>query len=293
MIENYSDMYKETKEHKDKYQPLLDKLLIQSMKELKKQMFPRKHIKLLYNEIDIAPRELNKETMGIFEFDELKHYKYKYHIFVSYYVLNKYLDYDFCKRAFKREIKDVIKHELIHAYVLEEHEYCTSIKGTYFDSSPIFLSILAYLGVPSGHKAMRSFKHTDLFKKIKACNTFNELEDTILVKIIINHERRFKTVETMMDKDRKTIFCNIFKYGYGSTTGIKGSSTLTFTDADSGCLCKANEFEIGPCADIENLESLILKKIKNNSFQYKYHRKVTELTRTDKKDRLHLQTMNI
>lgn len=293
MIENYSDMYREAEEHKDKYQPLLDKLLIQSMKELKKEMFPRKHIKLLYNDIDIAPKEMDEKILGTFEFDELKHYRYRYHIFVSYYVLNKYLDYDFCKRSFKKEIKDVIKHELIHAYVLEEHEYCTSIKGIYFDSSPVFLSILTYLGIPSGHKAMRSFKHTDLFKEIKSCNTFNELENTILFKIIINHGRRFKKVETIMDKDRKTIFYNIFKYGYGSTTGIKGLSTLTFTDVDSGCICKASEFEIGPCADIENLESLVLKKINNNSFKNKYHGKVKELTRADKQDRLHLQTMNI
>lgn len=147
MIENYSDMYKEAEEYKDRYQPLLDKLLIQSIKELKKEMFPRKHIKLLYNDIDIAPQELNKETRGIFQFDEIKRFRYKHHIFVSYLALNKYLYYDFCKRSFKQELKDIVKHEILHAYVLEEYEYCTSLEGTYFDSSPIFLSILAYTGI--------------------------------------------------------------------------------------------------------------------------------------------------
>lgn len=293
MIEHYSDMYKKSAEYKDKYQPLLDKLLIQSMKELKKEMFPRKHVKLLYCDIDIAPRELNKETRGTFEFDELKHYRYKHHIFVSYLALNKYLDYDFCKRSFKQALKDIIKHEILHAYVLEEYEFDTDIKGTFHDSSPIFLSILAYLNIPSGHEAMRSFKHTDLFKKIKSCNTFNELENTILFKIIINHERRFKKVETIINKERKTVFYNVFKYAYGSITGIEGLSTLTFTDVDSGCICKASEFEIGPCADIENLENLILKKINNNSFKNIYHGKSKELTREDKQDRLHLQSMNI
>lgn len=140
---------------------------------------------------------------------------------------------------------------------------------------------------------MRSFKHTDLFNKAVNCKSFYDLERMILYQIVFGHEKKFEKLKQIFDKKGKNIFCNFFKYGYGSTTGIEGVSTLSFTDADSGYLCKANEFEIGPCADIENLENLILKKIKSNSFKKIYRGKVEELTREDKKDKLHLQTMNI
>lgn len=273
-----------------KDQLLLDKLLKQVYKALKKKMFPRKHIKLLRSNVDIAVKEMDSIVMGRYENEPIGNYRYKHHIFINPEIIRDYTEVNWEKRYFKQRIKDTIAHELIHAYVLEEYEGLCDIKNTYFDGSPIFLSILAYLNLPSGHKSWKSFIRTDLYKKIKHCDTFKEVED-ILFRTILKYEKKTRELEQIVYNDKKIICSNFFEFANGCTTGVKGYSTIAFNL--NGFLCKANEFHIGVYTDISKLNDLIKKKIVNNSFEYKFYGKNECNTTEDKRSKLHLQSMNI
>ncbi|OAA91321.1 hypothetical protein [Clostridium coskatii] len=273
-----------------KDQLLLDKLLKQVYKTLKKKMFPRKHIKLLHGDVDIAIKEMDSIVMGCYENEPVGNYRYKHHIFINLEIIKDYTESNWGKRYFKQRIKDTIAHELIHAYVFEEYEGFCDIENTYLDGSPIFLSILAYLNLPSGYKSWKSFIRTDLYKKIKQCNTFEKVEH-MLFRTVLAYEKKFRELERIVDNNKKILVANFFEFANGYTTGVKGYSTVTFND--NGFLCKSNSFQIGAYTDISKLNALIKKKIVNNSFEYKFCGKFECNTTEDKRSKLHLQSMNI
>jgi hypothetical protein len=272
------------------YQNLLEKLLLQVIRELKKKMFPGKRTKLLYGPIDIDLRKMEGSTVGLYENEETKKFIYKHHIFVSENSVNNYIISRSFKKYYKRRIKDIIAHELIHAYVFEKYEGVFDLKNIHLDGSPIFLGVLAYLDLPNGHKSWRSFKHTDLYKRIKKCKSYEEVEN-ILLQTMSDYKKKFRELEHIIDNDKKLIYINGYEFGSGITTGLNGSSTSTFYA--NGYLCKANFFHIGANANIEKLHELTMKKIYNNSFNYKYYGLYECVTIKDKKDKLHLQSMNI
>lgn len=88
---------------KEKYQEILDKLLKQVYKELKKKMFPRKHFKLLYSDVDIAKRDFEGSTIGCYETEKTGENKYKHHIFISSDLL---IFYDISRRFKKYHKKE-------------------------------------------------------------------------------------------------------------------------------------------------------------------------------------------
>jgi hypothetical protein len=273
---------------KENHQELLNKLLKQVYKDLKKRMFPRKHIKLLEFDFDIAVIDLHYNILGRYESEKIGKYKCKHHIFINSDLLIDYtISRDF-KKYYKQKIKNTIAHELIHAYTYERHEGLCDIEGVHMDASPIFLGILAYLKLPSGHKSWQAFIRTELYKKIKMCNTYDEAE-TLLIVTILEHERAVRELEYITEGNN--IYHNKYVFGYGDVTGIKGDSTVTFNN--DGRLCKACSFVMGPCVDLTKLKDLTLKKIKSNSFEHKFHGKFVCQSIADKRDKLHLQSMNI
>jgi hypothetical protein len=123
------------------------------------------------------------------------------------------------------------------------------------------------------------------------CKDFQEVENTILFRIIFNYQKSFEELEEVIDKERKVLFVNQFQFGDGSITGIKGMATNTFMH--DGYLCKANIFHIGPYVNVQKIRELIAKKIYSNNFKYKSCGKNNLISRKDKKEKLHLQSMNI
>jgi predicted Zn-dependent protease len=274
-----------------KYQALLDKLLLKVIKDLKKKMFPRKHVKLVYDSVDIAASEMEYPVIGQYASEEIKKFTYNHHIFISIGTIEDYMmAKPGVKLFYKNRIKSAIAHELIHAYVFEKYEGMFDMKNTHLDGSPIFLGILTYLNVPSGHKSGKSFKYTELYRRIKNCTKFEEVEDILLSTVLV-YEKAFSELKCIFDNDNKAVYANMYEFGNGIITGLKGSITSAFYL--DGYLCKANSFYVGANTDISKLKEHTLKKIYNNSFETKYQGKLECTTIHDKQEKLHLQSMNI
>lgn len=269
----------------------LDSLLSKVQKELKKKMFPRKHIKLLWNDTEICLENLGeksyvKNCLGEYEAieDEEHKYKFKHKIILNEWVYNEYKNgiwgIGTCKRYCKQRIKNVIAHELIHAYVNEKYSFND---GAHRDGSPIFLGIISYLKTPSGHPSMRAFMRTGLYKQIMQCENFDKVEN-LLLATYFRYDKKFRELNFIKDKENKIIYENNFEFAHGDIGGIYGISTITAYV--EGLIYKLNTFQVGVMADIETFNDQINRKVKANNFKYKY---VTN----DKKHALKVQSMNI
>jgi hypothetical protein len=278
---------------KTEVQKDLDKLLLQVQKELKKKMFPRRHKKLLCNNVIIELGEWDDNLLGCYETIENKQYKYKFQhkITINDYVYDEYknglLGLGVEKKYTKRKLKNTIAHELIHAYVYENYEFCSNDYRFHNDGSPIFLSILTFLNIPSGHKTMRSFKHTEVYKKVKSYSNYEALE-IYLIHLTCKYEETFRQLEQVIDNDK--VYANNFEFSSGNVTGVKGITTSTIVYQN--ILAKANNFVLGSNVNMDNLKELVLSKINRNVFDNKYTMLSCQNIE-DKRNKLKLQSMNI
>lgn len=273
MHENNDDM--------DVYQSILEKFLGQVIKKLKKQMYPRKHRKLLLREVVIVTDRLTRPVIGRYKIIEGGEYDYTHRIIICTSLLDNYLYTRSRKTYYKNMIKDTIGHELMHAFVKERYE--RFFESSFNDGSPIFLSLLAFLNISSGHRAMESFKHTELYKRVKEFDNFDEFEDFIFFKLM-DYRAKFKELGQIRNEGDKRVYANEFIFSSGKVTGLNGLSTIT--GEDKGVIYKTSLFEIGPYTEIEDIKDLVIKKIEANSFEKK-------LSVKDKKYSLKVQHMNI
>ncbi|MBN3410995.1 hypothetical protein CJF15_18240 [Clostridium botulinum] len=273
----------------------LNKLLLKVQKELKKKMFPRKHTKLLWKDVSIELKKLDDTILGIYETIKDKEHSSKIHhkININSWVYDEFKNglhgLGIQKRYCKRRLKNTIAHELIHAYVYEQYEWFADEYGFHRDGSPIFLSILAFLDIPSGHVAMKAFKHTDIYKKVKGYSSFESLE-IYLIHLACEYEKKFRELQTIMLKKDNKMYSNQFEFSCGKITGVKGE--ITSTAIIKGYVAKGNSFIIGANANINNLKKLVLSKIKRNIFEKKsimLHCESVE----DIKNKYKLQSMDI
>ncbi|EPY2273777.1 hypothetical protein ACXAUS_002651 [Clostridium sporogenes] len=273
----------------------LNKLLLKVQKELKKKMFPRKHTKLLWKDVSIELKKLDNTILGTYETIKDKEHSSKIHhkININSWVYDEYKNglhgLEIQKRYCKRRLKNTIAHELIHAYVYEKYEWFGDEYGFHNDGSPIFLSILAFLNIPSGHVTMKAFKHTDIYKKVKGYSSFESLE-IYLIHLVCEYEEKFRKLQTIILKKDNKIYSNQFLFSGGEITGVRGE--VTSTSICEGYVCKSNLFIMGGNTNINNLKKLVLSKTKRNIFEKKYIMLNCESVE-NKKNKYRLQSMNI
>lgn len=269
-------------------QELLNRLLNQVKKDLKKRMFPRKHRQLLYQEVNIRKGKLEYPLLGTYKEHDTG--EENIHIItIANWAIVRYINAPSgWKMYFKKSLKSAIAHELIHAFVNERYEFSSNY-GFHKDGSPIFLSILAFLNIPSGHKAMISFKHTKMYNTIKNVGTFDELEDFLILKKI-EYKNKFHEIFEIADIENKRVYTNEFMFSNGEVTGINGY--LTTVGLKNEYLLKANLFEIGPMVDLNNLKELVLSKIERNAFKKK---RISTFDNglNQKQNKYKLQSMNV
>lgn len=279
---------------KNSYYEDINKLLNIVMKNLKKKMFPYKHRKLLDRKVTIIVKNIDKNLLGTYQtlFEENKLYKFTHEIVINEFV------YDEFKRGYRpdklgegkykmycrKRIKNVIAHELIHAYVYENYElYCNEYHNFHGDSSPIFLSILTFLNIPSGHPAMKSFRHAEIYKEIIKYNNFKALE-LYLIRLFNKYENTFEQLKEILIGENE-VTLNSFTFSNGNSAGLKGVST--YTAINENCIGKCNYFEIGANAEVTGLKESVIKKINGNVFKEK------TINKEDIRMMLKMQSMNI
>lgn len=261
-------------------QELLNKLMQQQLIELKKKCFKYKHdTPFIRKDITIESGDLSEfNAMGLYKRINGKHeFDFSHKIFVDNRIVDQYLNcvpiyyYGVSKKIFKNKLKKVILHELIHAFTEEYYGVWTDLSGVSNDASPIFLSVLYYLGGYTGHKCIIAFKKNELFKKLKEFKTFNEL-DTYLTRMLLNYEKVSNKHKdgTIIGKD---LIMNSFVFGsYNSGLDNYFQSKQEFlnrTKADIKTI-ELNMFQIGCCTMPDQIDELVIKKRygKFDNFEY-------------------------
>lgn len=185
----------------------LDELLQKELEELRKRFRPYKRRPFLRNKVKIEIAKTDDdEVNGYYENtkkDE-KQMQYTHQIFITENHIDSYkrwLSWNM-KRFGMFNLRQVIRHELIHAFVFEEWEEWGDIKNMHGDYSPIFLSCLYWGGGTSGHPHVVKFLKTDLGEQIQHCKVYDDLF-LILTRYIIGLERTTRDINKDLNKNLK------------------------------------------------------------------------------------------
>ena len=183
---------------KKSFNRLLNQLLDKELELLRKRFRPYMRRSFLRNKVTIKVSRSNDDNCaGYYENtkENERQMKYTHKIFITENYMESYkcwLNWHM-KRFGIFNLRQVIKHELIHAFVFEEWEEWGDIKNMHGDYSPIFLGCLYWCGGTSGHQYTYEFKRTDLGEKIQCCRKYDDLF-LVLQKYIIDLERSVRYI---------------------------------------------------------------------------------------------------
>lgn len=266
-------------------QALLDKLLIKELEELRKICFKYQRRHFIRNKIIICEDDLShvdeKGALGLYEQIEKKNdFHYTHKISIHKRLIDDCLNYKYnkyeawagiTKKYYTKKLKDTLLHEIIHAYCAEDYEIWSDIKGTDRDASPIFLSMLYFLGGKSNHHAAIHFKKTEMYKEIKRLNDWKEF-NIYITKLILNYNKVAKNLGKIVntaDMNNVSMVTNKFEFAHRGM-GLKASWTGIDDVVGKGkkAYMQSNYFNIGSAIAPDKIEALVNKKINNGYFQH-------------------------
>lgn len=204
----------------------LEELLEKELEYLRKRFKPYKRSKFLRNIVKIDIKGPEKENVvGFYENTKIKENQFTYihNVFISESSMNYY--HKMCKYKIKRpairKLRDIIRHELIHAFVFEEYEDWEKIKNCHGDYSPIFLSCLYWANAYSGHPYTNNFFNTDLFEKIKKCNNYDEIQTILMLYIFKIEEVVDEINKELHPRKELEVTFNLYGSGINKNTYLK------------------------------------------------------------------------
>lgn len=272
-------------------QNLLEKLMDKEIERLRKLCFKYKRRDFLNNKVEIIEGSLDKGVAGVYETINTKNkYRYTHRITISSNIIDSYVNYkydryDFGKRWYKQRLIEVIRHELVHAFVKDEFEiWADEITDVHSDASPFFLSILYFVGGTSNHHCGIYFWKTKMYEDIKNIKSFTEL-NLYLSKLLMKYEKEARKLKIVIVKEDngKVIkhYTNSFKFASGKL-GFNGMIRLedVIVVKNMKNYAIGNLFEIGAMVMPENLKALVDKKNINESFDKKEYTKHIVLNAT-------------
>jgi hypothetical protein len=278
-------------------QNLLDRLMAKELLKLKRQFFKFRHINFLRHKITIASKNLIEDVptgaSGLYVKIEGKHqFDFSHSIFIDEVIVNEYVNYKrnyfdytyggISKRYYKNRLKQVIKHELIHAFVEEYYGGWIDINGVSNDASPIFLAVLYWCGGRSNHNCIRAFRKSELFNKIKDFTEFKDF-DVFITRLLMDYEKIYNKWKDGI-KINDSLVKNRF-YFSPRDAGLKKCMQLKTEWVSKAKIniknMEYNSFEIGCCIMPDAIEKLLEKKRygKFEKFEYeKYKLGIDEQT---------------
>lgn len=253
--------------NKKEFETLLNKLLTQELERLRKLFRPYMRRPFLRNKVIIKCKKYDsKATLGDYENTRKgENLKFTHIIGISDNLRELYKEYSRfnLKRKFKEYVKDVIVHELIHAFTYEEFEMFEEIKNSHYDYSPIFLSLLYWCGGNSGHAYTEEFLKTELWNDVSKCKTYTE--------VIITLVKYYTEIDKAVFKyNKKNSNKNIYKIDFGYAPGTHKMASIkskTVTCSEEGLKIKNTEcmaLNIGFLVDPSSLSEIIDKNFNNN-----------------------------
>lgn len=261
---------------KKDFKILLDKLLQKELEELRKRFRPYKRRPFLRNEviIDLDLKCKRKNTLGYYENTRAneRQWKYEHKIFLTKLSRSYYEMYcnDFNDKKWGIEnLRETIRHELIHAFVYEEFDEWEMIEGCNRDYSPIFLACLHWSGLDSPYPYTNKFKESDLYKNIEKCKNY-DMVYMYLINYISDLERITRKINKNLNNDTnnyKNLNISFNGYEAGMIKKTYSSCIVRRKKDNSICIEKGAEMELGigflvtPNDIVSNYE----RKFNNNS----------------------------
>ncbi|KEH88979.1 hypothetical protein Z967_12015 [Clostridium novyi A str. 4540] len=277
-----------------KRQELLERLLNKEMERMRKICFKYQRRGLLNNPIRIRADDFkgNEFTVaGEWGRAEIKNdSQFTHEILVNKRVIDAYIDYKWdkwdsidgkTKKYWKKNLINVIRHELVHAFVYEEFEMWTGkcLSGLQRDASPFFLSVLYFLEGTTNYDFTRFWEQTDLCKKVMGMGSYQELR-TFLIKKMIDLEHTIQ--DTNVIKKGEDVYIKQNNFAYGQHIGWKNLSYLK-QDAKiikdnriNHIVTETNYFVIGFGIDNKDItkEKIENKQLNKNDYVYYTNKKL-------------------
>lgn len=276
------DVFELAKRRKDiikaKRQQFLDNVLNNEMERMRKICFKYMRRELLTMPISIEENELESGTAGKYEKIKIDKYRYNHKISVDTNVVNRYFYYKYNKYNYakkkdkKQEIVQIIRHELCHALAEDSFQSWAEIDGCNSDGSPIFLSILEFLGGTTTHLHTDRWKKSEIYHDIKQMDNWKDVEK-YLMRLILKYE---KVADKFNDvKIGNVTYRNKFLFS-GRDKGLVPYSQHQWIYVETSILDRKlkktidylNFYEVGYLITPQKLEQLINKKMYQKDFKY-------------------------
>lgn len=260
-------------------QKLLNKMLNKEIERLRKVCFSYRRKPLLTDPIIIRERRCpnNDNWAGYYQYKDNTHF-----IYINASSIKKYCNFDYKwhyrvlgrkKKKEKEWLRQIILHELTHAYIKDRFEFISNIKGIERDASPIFLTCLNFFGGYSNHDCVKGFYHSDAYIETYDIDNYEDLED-YLFQLIIDYNHLSRELEVIYNNNN--YISNIFEYS-PRHSGLLAQTCLTTTAIikdKKNNLQKSkinyNYWEIGCSITPMFLKKLVEKKAGNyDNFKYK------------------------
>lgn len=229
-------------------------MLQKELEELRKRFRPYKRKPFLRNKvtIDLDLKCKEKNTLGYYKNtrENKRQWKYEHKIFLTKLSRKRYETY--CnvindKKWGVEYLREIIRHELIHAFVYEEFDEWEMIEGCNRDYSPIFLACLHWSGLDSPYPYTNKFKESDLYKNIEKCKNY-DMVYMYLVHYIGDLERSVRKINEKLNTDSNNYKKLNISFNHYEAGMIKKSyvSCITRSKKDNNIyIQKASEMTLG------------------------------------------------
>lgn len=256
-------------------QEILEKALYKELKYLKKMIYYRQRRSLLIDDVKIEEVDFNNNTAGLYEYDEKN---FTHVIKISSEELDREIArgrkrVDAYTRFLGLTLRDIIRHELVHAFVSERYQHITpQIGHMNADASPIFLSVLTFVKGETNHDCKWAFKETELYKEVREMVNYSDLHAK-LIKLLMEYK---KIADYFSQDETRVELLSAVNFNFGSRNPglekftqfktnykIKSGEKLLQQEA------KACRFNIGCNIKPDQIMDLVERKL-NNTEGYKY-----------------------
>lgn len=235
----------------EEFKLLLNKLLNSELEQLRRKFLPYKRKPFLRNKVEILIGKYEKGVMGYYENTRKddRQLRFEHKIYITSNQISTYKNYVEwgMKRIAIKDLKEIIRHELIHAFVYEEFEMWEFIKGMERDYSPIYLSCLYWSNGVTHHKYANKFLETDLWKDIKVCKKYDDVYIK-LMKYIISLEKCISDINREININpyiQKELNIEFNYKGAGIIKKVYLAANVIAKQDSKVCKCKATTMTLG------------------------------------------------
>lgn len=258
---------------KEDRQEFLNYMLKKELEKIRKKIYKYQRRDTLWHEVTIEEKDLRElKAAGQYEWDNDKEI---HKIYVDSRVINEYLDQKYHrwyrKKYAKKQLTNVIGHEITHALVKERFEHIyRKIEHKNYDGSPIFLATLQFLEYKSNHHCAYNYTCSKVWRDIQDLKSDNGTWDEF-INYIFFYLQEIENLREKFNKDHQTLGQTIdFRFssrGSGlrkmSQSAMDITAYVTNKKEFRNMRVTSTTFEVGSMMYAEKIKELIPKKLAN------------------------------